>query len=255
MHTCKYEGVKIISGGVIAEGNTVDHCDDDEMTDDKIEAFLNSCDNEVEEDDDNDVGGLEDNNDKEEIVNYFVCDTSFIEDSSIENLSLVQTAIKADLHALDALMVALRDAKLNYAKNPLTNHFKSKNTKINYEVTQSEQYTAQSQIGSHNKDDHGSESTFVLADQYCSILLHSEMQTIEFYLAAAESAKIRLMAYSEQLPSRDHSIMQPQSEKFHQSMNMQGVEKYQFDNREVAWKHINDLVRAFLSIRHPQLQL
>jgi len=194
----------------------------DDMIDGGLEAFLDSCDNEFEED------GIADDDDDECDENdddYFYNPSTNPNPAAGTNNSH-QPSLMNDIRAVDALKGVLQNAKAGCANNLL----------CTLESTQNQ--------GENHEKDTPDE------DRFCAILVRSEIQIIDFYLAAADLLRQRLAEHWGRLQPKTA----PSSESQHVAMDTTKKE-YVFDNDKVVWEQINALVDAFLSIRHPQIKM
>ena len=141
--------------------------------------------------------------------------------TSASTINADNSSITKDLRAIDKLKGILETVKAGCVNNPLSS------LKLGSKDMQAE-------------------------DGYCAILIRSEIQTVEFYLAAADLLRCRLMEHFGQSPSKhDHDS----SIKSHEL----GIDKAaaakdcQNDDEDMSDEQIRALVNAFISIRYPQL--
>lgn len=174
--------------------------EDQEEGDGGLDAFLDACDNEQfedeEEDDDNEDDGFDD---------YLYNPSNNRSNDMNISSSSAQSSISSDIHAIDALTETLQSVRNGLERNPLAGQ--GKNGNANEELTPE--------------------------DQYCSILIQSEIQTVDFYLDIACELRRRLATKEEGKTS---------DETKH--------DKEQGGN----YDHINSVCDAFLSIRYPHLK-
>lgn len=180
--------------------------------DDGLEAFLDSCDRELEEGEGDECDDACGEND----------DDCFYGTSAIPTAARVddlgQKSITSDLRAIDAFKKILHDTKDGCVKNPLA----SLRPHTRYE------------------DSNGISDE----DRYCAMLIQSEIQTLDFYMAAAESLQRRLAEHYHRASSAPVEESQPQP-----------VGPTKVDDDKVFWEQVNALVDAFLSIRYPQFKI
>mmetsp|Transcript_14844 Transcript_14844/g.24166 ORF Transcript_14844/g.24166 Transcript_14844/m.24166 type:complete len:110 (+) Transcript_14844:45-374(+) len=81
-------------------------------------------------------------------------------------------------------------------------------------------------------------------DKYCAMIIRSKIQTIDFYLAAADLLRGRLVEHLEQLPSSQTRLPEGTA-----------VEVYPFDDEKVVCEQVNALVSAYHKIRYPQIEI
>mmetsp|Transcript_30082 Transcript_30082/g.56832 ORF Transcript_30082/g.56832 Transcript_30082/m.56832 type:complete len:754 (-) Transcript_30082:508-2769(-) len=191
----------------------------DDTMDGGLEAFLDSCDNEFEED------GMADDDDEcdENDDDYFYNPSTNPNTARANNSH--QTSLMNDIRAVDVLKGVLQNAKAGCANNLLCTLESTQNQGDNNEDTPDE-------------------------DRFCAILVRSEIQIIDFYLAAADTLRHRLAEHWGRLQPQTAPL--PESQ--HVAMDT-AMKEYAFDNDNVVWEQINALVDAFLSIRHPQIKM
>jgi len=182
------------------------HTEEDGMEeegDGGLDAFLDACDNEQfedeEEDDDNEDDGFDDYlyNPSNNRSNDLNDGTSSAQSSMISN----------DLHAIDALKETLQSVRAGLEHNSLVDQVKN---------------------GSANEE-------LTAEDQYCSILIQSEMQTINFYFDIASKLRHRLESHTKEEGKT--------SDETKHGKEQQG-----------NYDQINSVCDAFLSIRYPHLK-
>jgi len=176
--------------------------EEEEEGDGGLDAFLDACDNEQfedeEEDDDNEDDGFDD----------YLYNSSNNNSNDIDaGSSTAQSLISSDIHAIDALTETLQSVRSGLERNPLAEQVKNGNS--------NEESTPE--------------------DQYCSILIQSEMQTVDFYLAIACELRHRLASHTKEEGKTLDEIKNG---------------KEQGGN----YDHINSVCNAFLSIRYPHLK-
>ncbi len=163
-----------------------------------LEAFLNDCDEEDDYEDEDEEGG-------EDLDDMMY--TSFGDDDHLLNDSLPSSTkaegMMNELRALEALHSSLEEAMDRCEHNSLIRS---------------------------SGDEERRHAT--AEDNYCAILIKSEMQTIAFYKKAAEMIHSKLSKSSSQVTS-----LVDRSSKF---------EIIAMDR-----EHVNDLVQAFMTIRYP----
>ncbi len=81
------------------------------------------------------------------------------------------------------------------------------------------------------------------------MLVWSDIQTIDFYLASADTL---CRGLEENLEHANSKII-PEIESQQKDLASVTAEDYLFDNEELVQEQINTLVGAFLSIRYPQI--
>mmetsp|Transcript_16268 Transcript_16268/g.32972 ORF Transcript_16268/g.32972 Transcript_16268/m.32972 type:complete len:719 (-) Transcript_16268:31-2187(-) len=183
--------------------------------------FFDDCEEEFNEED-YDVDE-DDEPDDEEYFDAFYKSSSLVAASVTASQSSTAAANKYIL-ALESMITALNKVKSGYQ----CNHCKPRGN---------------SQNGNGIKE---AEITPLLVpeEKYCTILVHSELQTLNFYIAAAKFLKSKLVAL-QKTPSEGKNYQKPEIE------TKQLMDEFSFDNHPATWKQIEDLVRAFLSIRFP----
>ena len=193
-----------------------------------LDSFLDECDDELEEDDMGDDG---DESDNEEDMDDLYYSSTMVGPSIGDSVCCKQKILTQDLQALDAMVKSLSGLKLRYSENPLAAF---------YHCNQS----------NSTEKNHAFWTSLKSEDQYCAILVSSELQTIDFYVAAAEIVKSRLKNVEQATPKVDSHYLSSQQ----MPINSESVkEKYLFDKDDIAWNNIHTLVDAFFSIRYPHL--
>ena len=177
-----------------------------------LEAFLDSCDNEFEDDDEENEG-----DDGDEFDDYLYGGSSSL--TTIHANNRHENSMKKDIHAIEKLKKILHKVREDCEKNPL--------------------------IGDNDCNINDKESTNMNTDedQYCAILIRSEIQTVNFYLAAADLLLRRLTECLEKLPSSENKNVTKSKEKF------------EMDGASHANEQIKSVVSAYVSIRYPQMNL
>lgn len=193
---------------------------DHKVDDGGLDAFLDSCDNEFDDegDDDDDDGEIDDFGD---------CFYNTSTNSNGTQVNNSSSMIAADLRALDVLKDVLQNVKAGLVKNPL--------------ATQS-----QSNIIKHDGEDGNNmkePSDNNIMDTFCAMLVRSEIQTADFYLAVASVLRRRLVVHLEEQSSSKERL----------SHGLATEEDYQFDDEELVHEQANAIATAFLTIRYPQI--
>ena len=183
-----------------ADSNVANEREGEEDDDGGLEAFLNDCDEEDDCEDEEDEGG-------EDLDEMMYQDTSFGDDDHLLGNSL-PCSTKAeemmnDLRALEALHLSLEQAMEQCENNSLIRGCGD-----------------------------GERLYATAEDNYCAILIKSEMQTISFYKKAAQIIHSKLSKSSSQVTS----LVDKSSE---------------FEMIAMDREHVNDLVKAFMTIRYP----
>ena len=181
-----------------------------EMDDDDdggLAAFLDSCDNEMDNDDDDDEE--ESNGFDDYLYNVPVNSLDIVNDAK---LSSPEALISSDINAVEALQDILQSVREGLVANAL------------YQT-------------SHNNTTNNGSSNITLEEQYCSILIHSEVQTVDFYMAVATKLRQRLADHSESASQECLVVKQPQT-----------------STKSSLSNFINSVVDAFVSIRHPHIK-
>ena len=169
-----------------------------------LDAFLDACDNEQFEDENED----EDNEDND-FDDYLYNPSNNRSSDMNAGVSSAQFSISSDLHAIDALKETLQSVRAGLERNPLA--YQIKNGNANEELTPE--------------------------DQYCSILIQSEIQTVDFYLAIASELRRRLASHTKEEEEEDKTS-----------------DKAKYVKEQSNHDHINSVCDAFLSIRYPHLK-
>eukprot|EP00986_Skeletonema_menzelii_P016828 scaffold16098_cov80-Skeletonema_menzelii.AAC.2 len=167
-----------------------------------LEAFLDDCDDEEDYEDDEDEGGVE-------LDGMMYNSTTFGDSDLLDGSFRSSSSTKAEgmtkeLRALEALHSSLKQAVERCESNSL----------IRRSVGERVCPTAE--------------------DEYCVMLIKSEMQTISFYTKATEMIHSKLSKSLSQVNSLVDS-------KF----EIIGMDR----------EHINDLVEAFMTIRYPEVSI
>ena len=190
------------------ENNDMDDDDDD---DGGLAAFLDSCDNDNEEDDDEESNGFDD----------------YLYNSPMNSINIVdakssspEALLSSDIHALEALQDILQSVHEGLVANALYQTSHNNNTRNNDEI----------QISS-------SSNITVVEERYCSILIHSEVQTVDFYMAVVRELRQRLLDHSEASP--ECSAVNPKTS----TIEITSLSTF-----------VNSVVDAFVSIRHPHIK-
>lgn len=190
------------------ENNDMDDDDDDGG----LAAFLDSCDNDNEEDDDEESNGFDDY--------LYNSPMNSIDIDNAKSSSPV-ALISSDIHALEALQNILQSVREGLVANALYQTSHNNNTRNNDEI----------QISS------SSSNITVVEERYCSILIHSEVQTVDFYMAVVRELRQRLLDHSEASP--ECSAVKP---------------KTTIETISSMSTFVNSVVDAFVSIRHPHIR-
>mmetsp|Transcript_3787 Transcript_3787/g.8436 ORF Transcript_3787/g.8436 Transcript_3787/m.8436 type:complete len:816 (-) Transcript_3787:136-2583(-) len=205
----------------------VDDEGDQMVNDGGLEAFLDSCDNELVDDDDGDDDDDDECDESDGFGDYFY--NTSTNSNATQAITSSQTSMMTDIARLDAFKDFLQNVKAGCVKNPLAGLFLNNQSRSN---TKCDEKNINTEL-----------SNTTAEDQYCAILLRSEIQTCDFYLAAASELRRRLMVAA-LLPSQERSS------------KSQGLVKegYDFDNKEVVHEQVNAVATAFLSIRYPHIE-
>lgn len=191
-----------------------------------LEAFLDSCDNSSCDDDDVDVDDDGDGDDGSAGGEDFGdCLYQTPTSSNIAQTDRpARTAMMSDIHAIDALREKLKNVRTGLVSNSLAMlHGESRSDNV-------------------PDEDDGNNGTgiihFTVEDKYCSILICSEIQTVDFYLAVAIEVRRRLV---ERLPG---------------SGGLAVIGKVDLEDdicvgEEALRDQITALANTFLSIRYP----
>ena len=191
-----------------------------------LEAFLDSCDNSSCHDDDVDVDDDGDGDDGSAGGEDFGdCLYQTPTSSNIAQTDRpARTAMMSDIHAIDALREKLKNVRTGLVSNSLAMlHGESRSDNV-------------------PDEDDGNNGTgiihFTVEDKYCSILIRSEIQTVDFYLAVAIEVRRRLV---ERLPG---------------SGGLTVIGKVDLEDdicvgEEALRDQITVLANTFLSIRYP----
>ena len=186
-----------------------------------LEAFLDSCDNEFEDEEDGDEE--DEGDDGDEFDDYLYGGSSSL--TIIHANNRHENSMKKDIHAIEKLKKILHKVREDCEKNPL--------------------------IGDNDCNINDKESTNINTDedQYCAILIRSEIQTCNFYLVAASLLLRRLtecLGLEEKLPSSENKNVTKSKEKF---------EMDDASNDTGTNEQIKSVVSAYVSIRYPQMNL
>ena len=177
---------------------------EEEEGDGGLDAFLDACDNEQFEDEDED----EDDNEDDDFDDYLYNPSNNRSNDMTDATSSAQSSmISSDLHAIDALTETLQSVQAGLESNPLAEQFKNDNA--NEESTPAE-------------------------DQYCSILIESEIQTVNFHLDIASELRRRLTSHTKE--------------------GGKTSDEAKYGKEQGNYDHINNVCDAFLSIRYPHLK-
>ena len=166
-----------------------------------LEAFLNDCDEEEDYEDEDDEGG--DDIDDMMYNSTTFGDDDLLDDSLPSSSSTKEKVMTKELRALEALHSSLKAAVERCEQNSL---IRSVEERV---------YTAE-------------------GDEYCAILIKSEMQTISFYAKAAEMILSKLS----KCLTLENALMDSKVEI-----------------NEMDQEHINDLVKASMTIRYPEVSI
>ena len=189
-----------------------------------LEAFLDSCGNSSCDDDDVDVDDDGDGDDGSARGDDFGdCLYQTPTSSSIAQTDRpARTAMMSDIHAIDALREKLKNVRTGLVSNTL--------------------HHGESRSDNMPDEDDGNNGTgiihFTVEDKYCSILISSEIQTVDFYLAVSIEVRRRLV---ERLPG---------------SGGLAVIGKVELEDNvcvgdEALRDQITALANTFLSIRYP----
>jgi hypothetical protein len=192
-----------------------------------LEAFLDSCGNSLCDDDDVDVDDDGDGDDGSAGGEDFGdCLYQTPTSSNIAQTDRpARTAMMSDIHAIDALREKLKNVRTGLVSNSLAT--------LHHGEIRSDNMP--------DKDD-GNNGTgiihFTVEDKYCSILISSEIQTVDFYLAVSIEVRRRLV---ERLPG---------------SGGLTVIGKVDLEDdicvgEEALRDQITVLANTFLSIRYP----
>ena len=154
------------SRGDTGRQHTEDGIEEEEGDDGGLDAFLDACDNEQFEDEDGD-----DDNEDDDFDDYLYNPSNNSSNDMNAGTSSAQSSISSDIHAIDALTETLQSVRAGLERNPL---LAAKGRKYN----SNEESTPE--------------------DQYCSILIQSEMQAVDFYLAIACELRRRLESHTKE---------------------------------------------------------
>ena len=191
------------------ENNDMDD-DDGDDDDGGLAAFLDSCDKDDEDDDDDEESnGFDD---------YLYNSPMNSIDIVNAKLSSPEASISSDIRALEALQDILQSVHESLVANALYQTSHNNNTRNNDEI----------QISS-------SSNITVVEERYCSILIHSEVQTVDFYMAVVRELRQRLLDHSEAYPECS-AVKKPKT-----CFNISST-------------FVNSVVDAFVSIRHPHIK-
>ena len=194
------------------ENNDMDD-DDGDDDDGGLAAFLDSCDKDDEDDDDDEESnGFDD---------YLYSSPMNSIDIVNAKLSSPEASISSDIRALEALQDILQSVHESLVANALYQTSHNNNTRNNDEI----------QISS-------SSNITVVEERYCSILIHSEVQTVDFYIAVVRELRQRLLDHSEAYP--ECSAVNPKT--------------YTIETISSLSTFVNSVVDAFVSIRHPHIK-
>ena len=194
------------------ENNDMDD-DDGDDDDGGLAAFLDSCDKDDEDDDDDEESnGFDD---------YLYSSPMNSIDIVNAKLSSPEASISSDIRALEALQDILQSVHESLVANALYQTSHNNNTRNNDEI----------QISS------SSSNITVVEERYCSILIHSEVQTVDFYIAVVRELRQRLLDHSEAYP--ECSAVKP---------------KTTIETISSMSTFVNSVVDAFVSIRHPHIK-
>ena len=175
--------------------------EEEEEGDGGLDAFLDACDNEQFEDEDED-----DDNEDDDFDDYLYNPlNNSSNDMNASSLS-AQSLISSDIHANDALTETLLSVRAGLERNPLLAD-QVKNGSANEKLTPE--------------------------DQYCSILIQSEIQTVDFYLDIASKLRRRLASHTKE--------------------DDKTSDETKCDKEQGNYDH-NSVCDAFLSIRYPHLK-
>ncbi|KAL9182389.1 hypothetical protein ACHAXT_013041 [Thalassiosira profunda] len=180
---------------------------DEEEVDEGLDAFLDSCENGFDGDEKE-----EEEDDVGGFDEYLYNAQSNADATHSGDSHLV--SMKRDLNALVKLKEVLRSAKAGLQNNSLLRNESPKG----------------------NATDE---------DRYCTVLVRSEIQTLDFYLAAVDALNRLLLRHREKRPTRDENRAQ--------DPEMKSMEEK--SNNQVDWEQINALVNTYVSIRYPGIDI
>ena len=192
-----------------------------------LEAFLDSCDNFSCDDDDVDGDGDDDgDNDDGSAGGDDFGDCLYRTSANIAQTDRpARTAMMSDIHAIDALREKLKNVKTGLVSNSLAMLLH-----------------CESRCDNVPDEDDGNNGTgiihFTVEDKYCSILIRSEIQTVDFYLAVASEVRRRLV---ERLPGSEGLAV----------IGKVVLEDDLYVGEEALRDQITALANTFLSIRYP----
>jgi hypothetical protein len=189
-----------------------------------LEAFLDSCENSSDDDNDDadDSNGDIVSSGEDDFGDCFY-DTP-ANSNSAETSRSARMAIMNDIHAIDALREKLQNVRNGLLNNSLAGQFDLESRKDN--------------DTDKDDDNNGTDIVhFTVEDRYCLILIRSEIQTVNFYLAAASELRLRLV------------------ERLSESEGPTVIGKVLEDDRCVREESLRDhttaIANTFLSIRYP----
>ena len=191
------------------ENNDMDD-DDGDDDDGGLAAFLDSCDKDDEDDDDDE----ESNGFDDYLYNAPMKSIDIVN----AKLSSPEALLSSDIRALEALQDILQSVHESLVANALYQTSHNNNTRNNDDI----------QISS------SSSNITVVEERYCSILIHSEVQTVDFYMAVVRELRQRLLDHSEAYPECS-AVKKPKTTKLKSTF-------------------VNSVVDAFVSIRHPHIK-
>ncbi len=190
-----------------------------------ISNFFDDCEEEFDEGGYN-VDGDDEPDDEEDFDDFY--NSQSLVTGPVTVLQPSTTSVNKDIHALEAMITALNKLKSGYH----INHCNSINN-----------------FNSGNGCNEAATSPLLTPeDKYCAIFVRSELQTLDFYIAAAKFLKSKLVALRE-TPSEGNIYQTSTIEK--QTL----MDEFSFDNHLATWKQIEDLSKAFLSVKYPGINV
>ncbi|KAL7544512.1 hypothetical protein ACHAWF_007891 [Thalassiosira exigua] len=199
-----------------------------------LEAFLDSCDAELDGDGD-DMGGEDFEDDEEDDEggeeddwNARLYDAPDDPPDQIRSDASRRASTRSDLRAVGALEEVLRDARALRMENPLA-------------------ALADRGSGGGRCVASGDADDVAVEDEYCAILVRSEVRTLDFYLRATAELGRRLADYPDEVRDGGRSPAPGESRKEEGN----GGDPFEGARDEAEGAQIRGLVDAFLTIHHP----
>ena len=205
----------------------IDGDDGERMTidDGGLEAFLDSCDNSSWDDDDvDDDGDGDDGSAGGERLGDCLYRTP-TNSNVVQTSRSARTAMMSDVHAIDALRENLQNVRTGLVSNSLS--------RLLHGESRSDSGTDEEDYNNGNEIIH-----VTVEDRYCSILIRSEIQTVDFYLAVASEVRRRLV---ERLAGSEGTVIG----------KVDNMEDDVCVGEEAPCDQITALANTFLSIRYP----